>query len=303
MADDEADDAATATRAEQRTLPDRVTMPLLTLVTSQAIDEDYVHAARRRAAGGGPAPGGAGTRLRGAVVVLAVFGVLIALAAVQTARNADVRDASRSALVDRIDERQGEVDALAERISTLRRQIDELRASGARNRTGLAQATVDVRALQIATGFIEVRGPGLRITVDDNPDVTPDPQDDRRVRASDLRLLVNGLWRAGAEAIAVNGRRLTVMSAIVNSSISIAVNRSPLSPPYVVSAIGGENLGARLQDTTTGAQFDALADELGLVVTRQNETELLLPAAPEAQLRLRYVEQGGPSQNTQEDIP
>ena len=35
-------------------LPDRVTMPLLTLVTREAVDEDYVHAARRRAAAGAP---------------------------------------------------------------------------------------------------------------------------------------------------------------------------------------------------------------------------------------------------------
>ena len=54
-----------------------------------------------------------------------------------------------------------------------------------------------------------VHGPGLRITVSDNPDGSSDG----RVRATDLRLLVNGLWQAGAEAIAINGRRLTGISA------------------------------------------------------------------------------------------
>jgi uncharacterized protein YlxW (UPF0749 family) len=273
------------TRDRERVmLPDRVTMPLLALVTREAVDEDYVHAARRRAAGGAPpSPRWSG---RGVVAVTGVFGLLIALAAVQTARNADVQEASRDALVDRIDERKAEVGSLEDRMDALRRQNDELQASGSRLRGALAEVTVELRNLEISTGFVDVQGPGLRITVSDNPDGTAEG----RVRASDLRLLVNGLWRAGAEAIAINGRRLTAISAIVNSNIAVQVNRSPLTPPYVVSAIGdASGLQTRLPATTTGAEFQALAEQFGFVVSRQNESELLLPAAPDSQLQLRYA--------------
>ena len=58
--------------------------------------------------------------------------------------------------------------------------------------------------LELSTGFAAVTGPGLRVTVDDQPEGDPDG----RVRATDLRSLVNGLWQAGAEAIAINGRLL-----------------------------------------------------------------------------------------------
>ena len=122
-----------------------------------------------------------------------LFGLLIALAAVQTARNADVQEASRDALVNRIDERQQEVAALRDRIGSLRRQNDDLQSTSSRVQGQLAEATVQLRALQISTGFVAVHGPGLRITVSDNPDGSADG----RVRATDLRLLVNGLWRAG----------------------------------------------------------------------------------------------------------
>ena len=40
---------------EAPALPDRVTMPLLDLVTREAVDEDYIQAARRRATKGLPA--------------------------------------------------------------------------------------------------------------------------------------------------------------------------------------------------------------------------------------------------------
>jgi uncharacterized protein YlxW (UPF0749 family) len=281
-------------------LPDRVTMPLLTLVTNEAVDEDYVHAAQRRAANGGAStPASQRTRLRGAVVVTIAFGLLIALAAVQTARNADVQQASRDALIERIDERQHEVAGLRDQITALQRQNSDLQSTNSRVRGQLAEATVTQHALQLSTGFVPVRGPGMRITVSDAPDGSADG----RVRASDLRLLVNGLWQAGAEAIAINGRRLSAISAIVNSNISVQVNRSPLTPPYVVSAIGDAGMASRLPSTTTGGQFQALAEEFGFVVDRQNVSELDLPAAPGTQLRLRYADQESGRPDNQEDAP
>jgi uncharacterized protein YlxW (UPF0749 family) len=82
------------------------------------------------------------------------------------------------------------------------------------------------------------------------------------------------------------------------------VNRSPLTPPYVVSAIGdAQALLTRLPETTTGAQFQALSAQFGFVVDRQNETELLLPAAPEAQLQLRYAGQGSGATPNKEESP
>jgi len=288
-----------ATPAEPTLLPDRVTMPLLALVTREAVDQDYVHAAQRRAASGGPLPSAHPTRLRGAAVVTVVFGLLIALAAVQTSRSAGVRQASRGALIDRIDDRRAEVHSLQAQITLLRRQNDELQATSSQVKGQLAEATVEQRQLQLSTGFVGVHGPGVRITVSDNPDGSADG----RVRASDLRLLVNGLWRAGAEAIAINGRRLSTISAIANSNISVQVNRTPLSPPYIVSAIGDASLASRLRATTTGVQFQALADEFGFVVDPENESELDLPAAPDAQLRLRFAEQASGAPDNQEDHP
>jgi uncharacterized protein YlxW (UPF0749 family) len=296
--DERTDETIDAPRGRaQPPLPDRVTMPLLALVTNEAVDQDYVHAARRRVAAGTVPPPSQRTRLQGAVVVTILFGLLIALAAVQTARNADVQQASRDALVDRIDERQREVDSLQDRIRTLRRQADDMQSTSSRVQGQLAAATVELQSLRISTGFLPVHGPGLRVTVADNPDGSADG----RVRASDLRLLVNGLWQAGAEAIAINGRRLSTISAIVNSNISVQVNRSPLTPPYVVSAIGDQSMAGRLQTTTSGQQFQALTEEFGFKVDRQNETELALPSAPDTQLQLRYAgQEGGPPDN-QED--
>ncbi|QIG43291.1 DUF881 domain-containing protein [Nocardioides anomalus] len=285
------------TRESDQLLPDRVTMPLLALVTREAVDQDYVAAAQRRAAGpAGPQPR---SRLLGAAAVTAVFGLLVALAAVRTAENADVDEASRAALVDRIDQRKADVRDARERVQGLEDDVDALAARDAALRRDLAAATQELGRLQVTTGFVDVRGPGLRVTVTDNPDGSADG----RVRATDLRRLVNGLWSAGAEAVAVNGRRLTGLTAISQQGIAITVNRGPLTPPYVVSAIGRSGLGARLQATGTGQQFDQLAQQFGFTVARDDEAELELPSAPDSFLRLRFAEQPDQSPNVQEDLP
>lgn len=289
---------ATSARVAEPTLPGRVTMPLLALVTEEALDQDYLHAARRREDVGRVAVP-PHTSHRGAAVVVAVFGLLVALAAVQTARNSDAHEASLQALADRIDARKAEVAELRDKAESLRSQDAELQNGSAAVRAALATATSELTTLQVSTGFVAVRGPGLRFTVSDSPDGQPDG----RVRASDLRRLVNGLWDAGAEAVAINGRRLTAISAIVQVNISVQVNRGPLSPPYVVSAIGDTSLGPLFDLSTSGLQFQGLADQFGFRVDRQNESELLLPAAPESQLRLRYALRSGGGPDDQEGLP
>jgi uncharacterized protein YlxW (UPF0749 family) len=194
------------------------------------------------------------------------------------------------------------VAGLEDRIEAVDRENDALRARSGRLRIAVGRETVRLRQLQISTGFVvAVRGTGVRTTVDDSADGSADG----RVRATDLRLLVNGLWEAGAEAIAVNGRRLSNLSSIVNANIAVQVNGSPLTPPYVVSAIGDQlTLQADLLTTTSGLEFRSLTEQFGFVVDMQNEDELLLPSAPDSQLRLRWaqVDVGGPNNNP-EDTP
>jgi uncharacterized protein YlxW (UPF0749 family) len=222
-----------------------------------------------------------------AASAVALFGVLVTVAAVQTSRNAEITDASRATLVARVKLEREAVAAQQERLAEL--QDANIRLEGE-----LDQVTLDQQAqlsrqrrLEVRTGYVQVTGPGVRITVDD----APDGDETQLVYARDLAMLVNGLWRAGAEAIAINGQRLTPLSAIRNAGLAVEVNNRPVNPPYAVQAIGDPGtLQANLLDTTHGLRFFDLAGDLGFVVTRQNEDELTLPAARGP--RLQYVRRG-----------
>lgn len=281
------------------TLPPRVTTPLLTLITQQSLDEDYLHVAERRAAGLAKAPT-ARPQIR-AAVVLALFGVIVMTAVIQTSRNADTDQAGRASLIGRIDDERAAVRSLQNRIGRLTASNTAAEQALTATTATAVSAQTRLRRVQIRTGYLAVSGPGVRVTV-------TDPQSgEEAVRDTDLRRLVNGLWQAGAEAIAINGNRLTVLTAIRNSGPVINVNYQPLRPPYVVTAIGDpRTLQADLLDSQGGAEFVGLARQYGFGVDVQNvddDTGLTLPAAPRRQLRsASIISPADPARTDLEDL-
>lgn len=277
--------------AEPQTLPEHVTTPLLTLLTQRSLDEDYQVAAERRAAtGAAPEP------RRGrvfAAAVIAVFGVLVTVAAVQTSRNEEVSDAGRAVLVSRIQQERADLEAYRARIADLTRENRSLNDTLAQLSATRQQTLAELRQLQLVTGYLPATGGGVRIVVNGNP--TGDEV--QQVTDADLAMLVNGLWEAGAEAVAINGQRLNPLGSIRNVGSAIHVNTVPLSPPYTVRAIGDTgSLQADLLNTTHGAEFFSLADQLGFEVSMQNVDDMTVPAS--RQRRLLYVKTGTAEQRS-----
>lgn len=271
--------------ADPRMLPEHVTTPLLTLITEHSMDDDYRMVGDRRTAAGGGAARSQPAWV--AASVIAVFGILVATAAVQTSRNAATSDAGRATLIARVQDERAAVEEQQTSIVDLQRANIELENRQSDLAADQRDATARLRRLQVATGYTAVTGPGVRVVVDD----APNGDAAQIVRDEDLALLVDGLWGAGAEAIAINDQRLTALSAIRNVGPAVHVNSKPVNPPYTVEAIGDTlTLQADLLDTTHGQQFFDLADDLGFVYTMRNENSLTLPAAPGP--RLRHVEAG-----------
>jgi uncharacterized protein YlxW (UPF0749 family) len=264
-----------------RELPEHVTAPLLTLITARSMDEDYAHVAQKRAAAGEQRPQAARPHWA-SIVAVGVLGLLAAVVAVQTHREADVNELSRAALVEQIDARSAEVRELQSQVADLSTANQATSASTNRIAGQLEDAEARVRRAELITGFSQVHGPGVRITVDNRPGVDVDSE----IRDEDLATLVDGLWEAGAEAIAINDQRLNALGGIRNTNRAIHVNGRPVLAPYVVSVIGdNRNLQARLLQTSQGQSWFGLVNGLGFVYSAENVDDITLPAAPERPLR------------------
>lgn len=148
----------------------------------------------------------------------------------------------------------------------------------------------------VLSGAVAVHGPGVKLVVDDakeateggngNPRETSGFSDTGRVRDRDMQRVVNGLWESGAEAVSINGQRLTALSAIRAAGDAILVDNKPLVPPYTVLAVGdGERLSTRFQNGADGLYLHALQENYGIRTAISVEKDVQLSAAPSVIVR------------------
>ncbi|MGN6332645.1 MAG: DUF881 domain-containing protein [Motilibacteraceae bacterium] len=249
-------------------------MSLLRDLMENTLDAGYAEAAarRRRAVEQGRPAARRGSRVL-AVVGVALVGLLLATSALQLRAHASRKD--HNDLVSRVKQATRATDQVAADVDRLRGQIAAARADGLALTAAGRAASDRLDALEVLSGAVPVTGPGLVVTVDDAKsagavDSTGQPRldtgdDPGRVRDRDLQKVVNGLWAAGAEAIAINGQRLTATTAIRNAGQAILVAYRPLQPPYVISAIGDpDTLPARFEDTVGGAYLRLISQTYGI---------------------------------------
>ncbi|WP_264937285.1 DUF881 domain-containing protein [Streptomyces sp. A012304] len=267
-------------------------MSLLTNVMDHSLDDGYAEAAaRRKAEDGGGLPRTLRAKL-GLAAGLVLAALVVTVGAAQARVAAPVVAKEREELIDRIDRETEAADKLESTVDKLRedvsaRQQEALKQSGGSGQTEL---------VGILAGAVEVRGPGIKLVVDDAKEATTggggDPRetsgfsDTGRVRDRDLQRVVNGLWASGAEAVSINGQRLTALSAIRAAGDAILVDNKPLVPPYTVLAVGdGKNLSTRFQDSADGLYLHALQENFGIRTAISVEDDVRLPAAPSVIVR------------------
>jgi uncharacterized protein YlxW (UPF0749 family) len=154
----------------------------------------------------------------------------------------------RSPLVETATELQAQQEDLKADILDRRERIQELERSGAGSAETVRDLNDQLLDARMAAGLIPLTGTGLVLQLEDSLEpVAPDANEaDYLVGARDIRTVVEELWAAGAEAVAVNGERITPTSAIIEIGPSILVNSAYLVPPYQVTAIGPDDLYQRI---------------------------------------------------------
>ncbi|MBR7742360.1 DUF881 domain-containing protein [Phycicoccus sp. BSK3Z-2] len=267
--------------------PDRrpdASMTLIRTMMERPLDPGYQAAADRREAAGEPrATSLRSPRLTAAALAL---GLVVGVAASNLTATDSPRAAARADLVDQIEQRRAEVEDLSARAQDLQGRVTTLEAE----QVGGGEAA-RTRDLAVAVGALPLEGPGLSIVLDDAPDVDQDAADggdEGRVNSRDLQFVVNALWEAGAEAVSINGQRLTSVSAIRFAGAAIVVDNRPLARPYTVTALGDPtSLPTDFADGPGGSYVSTLDSSFGIRVEREVSDDLAVPAA--SGLTTRYA--------------
>lgn len=94
--------------------------------------------------------------------------------------------------------------------------------------------------IMMFAGMTALEGPGIILTIDDSGKIAKKENDPNLylVHDEDILKVVNELRAAGAEAISINGQRLTANSEIRCAGPTISVNNVRSAPPFEIKAIG-----------------------------------------------------------------
>lgn len=270
------------------------TESILQVLLTAIVVDDYGQRAALRAASARSDPNATRpvwlARAAYAIALLAV-GLVGTIAIVQSQQERPELAAEQAALVERVRAETVQSDALARESGALTDEVGRLRAD--QLIAGDQDLADRIARLEVLTGAVAVTGPGLVISVDDAPPgkVTgnePDPAS--RVLDIDLQHLVNGLWAAGAEAVSINGQRLTATTAIRSAGQAITVDYRPLARPYVVSAIGDpKTMAGRYAESDGGMWMLNLSSTHDVKYSVDSRKSMTIPG--DTVTVLRYAEQ------------
>lgn len=141
-------------------------------------------------------------------------------------------------------------------------------------------------------GLTDVVGEGIIVTLTDNNSIPSDELEiyDRRISVYDLLQLFNELKLAGAEAIEINGVRITNKSdiaLIADSFIKIDNNR--LNSPYIVKAIGNPTtLEGSLKQKKSG-YLEKIIEAYDKLATVETSKQIEI-SGYNGEWNLRYIE-------------
>jgi uncharacterized protein YlxW (UPF0749 family) len=198
-------------------------------------------------------------------------------------------DRSQGGLVGMVESQVRQVAELEEAGQELTAEVEELSTSELPPASGTERTD-----LGIASGRLAVEGPGITVTLDDAPapaeltgDIAPDAY---VVHQQDVEGVLNTLWAAGAEAVAIQGQRLTSVSVVRCVGNVLLLGGRTYSPPYVIDAIGDpEWLATALRTSPLTEPYRQWAERVGLTWSVKSQPSLRIEAYAGGSITLRYI--------------
>lgn len=211
-------------------------------------------------------------------LVLATVGFLVSTAVITGRAEREQAAPRKAELVRLIDDRRSLVEDLDQAVQQLRDDVAAAQKRASRNDALDRESARVAELLAEQAGTVALRGKGLVVELAPSKRQPPSPQEAGayQIHDGDLQLVVNALFAAGAEAMAINGSRLVATTPIRSAGGTIVVNFRPLSPPYRVEAIGADH--RQFQNSEIVRRFRRWTNLFGLGFGVREERRVEVPA-------------------------
>jgi uncharacterized protein YlxW (UPF0749 family) len=213
------------------------------------------------------------------VALLAIAGFLVVTTGF-AASVADQKEAPRkSALINQILLERQNVDDLDQAVALLKEQVAAEQAQAGSLSSAQDEQNRRREELAMLAGTAAVEGEAVEVRVSDAP---PSGEQSAltfgtdRVQDGDLQLLVNALFAAGAEAVAINDNRISVVTPIRAAGATIVVNYRPVSSPYRIVAVGADK--KQFESSDVAMRFGQWEKKYGLGYSVDTTKKATIPA-------------------------
>ncbi len=139
---------------------------------------------------------------------------------------------------------QSEISDLQKQYMDLNNKINKFEESTHSQYTILEDITEELMNNRLQLGLDPVKGEGIKLTVNDAPEVMYGGKysSSMLIHDKDLIRVINDLKNAGAEAIAVNDHRIIFNSAGTCVGAAIGIKGIKVIGPFYITAIGNKNV-------------------------------------------------------------
>lgn len=183
-----------------------------------------------------------------------------------------------SGLKDEFLKSQEEYNTAYRKLEEAEKKLEEVRNQATQNNETDSNTEIEIKEDRKLLGLTEVTGQGFIIKLDDNREINGSEVlnvSDYLVHEGDLTYIVNELFNAGADAIAINDQRITSKTSILCDGNIIRINGEIVSVPITIQAIGyPERMDYALN--RPGGYLEILANA-GVQVYVQKSEKITLP--------------------------
>jgi uncharacterized protein YlxW (UPF0749 family) len=217
-------------------------------------------------------------------VVALAAGLLFATSG-RTAQGTDLRAGEITELSQLIRQRNASLVGQENQLADLQRRVQQLTEQAASRNKDVAAAQAVGKVGAVSAGLTPLTGPGMVITLDDAPqrpdgalpvDARPD---DLVIHQSDVQAVVNAVWAAAADGVAIMDQRLIATSAVRCVGNTLLLQGRPYSPPFLIAAIGDvDAVRAQLAASPQVAVLQQAVEDFGLTFEVRPVPQVTLPA-------------------------
>lgn len=217
------------------------------------------------------------------VCIVLVSVLMIQFKIVEEVNETDIENMRETELREQLSTWKGKYEETNEKLEEINLKISEYNLKIEANEESSELLDNELLQSNILLGNTEVQGEGVVITLSDTEEST--------VTASDLLELANELRYAGAEAISINGVRVTSMTDIVDISdrFILIKPRQRLSSPYVIKAIGNQTYLVSTLSLKNSGFIDSHSN-LGQSVKVEKQRNITIPKYLES-FEIKYMKE------------